>query len=69
MAEPTDDELRPLLESLAPVAEKHGWPDRDVLLWLRAPTTYFADEGRPVDHLDKPSEIVRIADEAWAVIW
>ena len=68
-AEPTDAELRPLLLRLAPIAEKYGWPERDVLYWLRAPTTYFADEGRPVDHLDEPDEIVRIAGEAWGVIW
>jgi len=68
-AEPTDDELRPLLERLTPIAEKHGWPERDVLYWLRSPTTYFADEQRPVDHLDEPDEIVRIAAQDWGVIW
>jgi hypothetical protein len=69
MAEPTDDELRPLLERLAPIAAKYGRPERDVLFWLRSPTTYFADEGRPVDHLHEPDEVVRIADAAWGVIW
>jgi len=69
MAEPTDDELRPLLLRLAPIAEKHGWPERDVIYWLRSPTTYFADDRRPVDHLDEPDEIVRIAAEDWGVIW
>jgi hypothetical protein len=69
MAESTDAELQPLLERLAPIAEKHGWPEKDVLYWLRSPTTYFADEGRPVDHLHEPAEIVRIADQAWGVIW
>jgi len=69
MAEPTNEELRPLIERLAPIAEKHGWPKRDVIHWLRSPTTYFADERRPIDHLDDTDEIVRIADEAWGVIW
>jgi hypothetical protein len=69
MAEPTDDELRPLLERLAPIANKYGRRERDVLYWLRSPTTYFADERRPVDHLHEPDKIVRIADEAWGVVW
>jgi hypothetical protein len=69
MTEPTDAELQPLLERLAPIANKYGRPERDVLLWLRSPTIYFRDERRPVDHLHDPGEIVRIAEEAWGVEW
>ena len=57
--------VRPLMKDLKKIADKYGWNGSDVVLWMTSPTTWFADEGRPVDHLDEPARVLgAFEDEA-----
>jgi hypothetical protein len=56
---------RPLMKDLKKIADKYGWNGSDVVLWMTSPTTWFADEGRPVDYLDEPARVLgAFEDEA-----
>lgn len=57
--------VRPLMQDLKTIADKYGWNGSDIVLWMTSPTTWFADEGRPVDHLDEPARVLAaFEDEA-----
>ncbi|MFK4298474.1 hypothetical protein ABH924_003643 [Arthrobacter sp. GAS37] len=57
--------VRPLFKDLKKIASEYGWDGEDVVFWMTSRTTWFADQGRPVDHLDEPAAIIAaLADEA-----
>lgn len=56
--------VRPLFKELKEVAGEYGRSGHDVIFWMTSPTTYFADEGRPVDHLDEPAKVVAAFEDA-----
>lgn len=45
--------MRPFMKDLKKIANEYGWNGSDVIRWMTSPTTLFADERRPVDHLDE----------------
>lgn len=44
--------VRPLIKDLKGIADEYGWDGTDVVLWMTSPTTWFAGEGRRVDHFE-----------------
>lgn len=64
------DGLRPVIADLRQLATEHDLTERDVIVWLCRPTTYFPEpEQRPVDHLDEPDWVLDVARSAWDVTW
>lgn len=56
--------VRPLLRDLKEVASAYGWDGQGVVFWMTSPTTLFADQGRPVDHLHEPAAIIAAFTDA-----
>jgi hypothetical protein len=50
--------VRPLLTDLKKIASEYGWDGQDVVFWMTSPTMWFADHGRPVDHLHEPADVI-----------
>lgn len=61
--------VRPLMKDLKKIADKYGWDGADVVLWMTSPTTWFADGGRPVDHLEEPVRILAAFEDAAGGTW
>lgn len=62
-------EVRPLLKDLKKIAAENGWCGSDVVLWMTTPTTWFADGGRPVDHLEEPARILAAFEDEAGGTW
>ena len=56
--------VRPLLNDLKEIASENGWSGQSVVFWMTSPTTYFVDQGRPVDHLHEPAKVVAAFEDA-----
>lgn len=50
--------VRPLFKDLKEIASEYDWSGQSVVLWMTSPTTFFADHGRPVEHLHEPAKII-----------
>lgn len=61
--------LRPLMKDLMKIVDKYGWDGPDVVLWMTSPTTWFADEARPVDHLDEPARVLAALEDQAGARW
>jgi hypothetical protein len=61
--------VRPLMQDLRTIADKYGWNGSDIVLWMTSPTTWFADEGRPVDHLDQPARVIAAFEDEAGAQW
>jgi hypothetical protein len=61
--------VRPLMKDLKKIADEYGWTGSDVVIWMASPTTWFAEEDRPVDHFEEPARILAAfegtAEESW----
>ncbi|MFD1210740.1 hypothetical protein ACFQ36_01625 [Arthrobacter sp. GCM10027362] len=55
--------VRRVIEPLIALAGENGWPPEDVVLWLCAPSTYFHEADRPVDHLEEPERLLAAAQD------
>jgi hypothetical protein len=61
--------VRPLMKDLKNIADEHGWNGADVVLWMASPTTWFADGGRPVEHLEEPARILAAFEDEAEGTW
>jgi hypothetical protein len=61
--------VRPLMKDLKKIADEYRWTGSDVVLWMTSPTTWFADEGRPVDHLEEPARILAAFEDEAGAQW
>ncbi|WP_030143805.1 hypothetical protein [Mycetocola saprophilus] len=62
--------VKPCVKPLVALAHASDWDEVDAVLWLCAPSTYFDDASRPVDHLDTdPERVLEIARRAWNPGW
>ena len=61
--------VRALMQDLKKIADEYGWDGEDVILWMTSPTTWFADGGRPVDHLDEPARVIAAFDDQAGGTW
>lgn len=59
----------PVIRQLVDLAGDVDVSERGILLWLTAPTTWWGDEARPIDHLDEPDELVRAFRSHFAATW
>lgn len=60
---------RPLLKDLQTIAGECGWDGQDVVFWMTSPTTFFADDGRPVDHLHEPAKVIAALEDRAGGQW
>jgi hypothetical protein len=56
--------VRPLLKDLKEIASEYGWDGSAVVFWMTSPTTLFADQARPVDHLHEPAKVIAAFTDA-----
>jgi len=56
--------VRPLLKDLKEIAGEYGRSGQGIVFWMTSPTTFFADHGRPVDHLNEPTRVIAAFTEA-----
>lgn len=61
--------VRPLMKDLKKIADEYDWNGRDIVFWMASPTTWFSDEGRPVDHLDEPARVIAAFKDAASAQW
>lgn len=61
--------VRPFLKELKKIADGYRWTGSDVVLWMTAPTTWFADGRRPVDHLEEPARILAAFEDEAGRTW
>ncbi|MFB0835672.1 hypothetical protein ACX8Z9_04525 [Arthrobacter halodurans] len=59
----------PVLGDLRAAAGTLGVQDESLLLWMTAPTTWWDEEDRPVDHLDDPDTTVQAFRSHYGAEW
>jgi hypothetical protein len=59
----------PVIPRLLTVTRELGVPDEDVVLWMATRSTLFAQQDRPVDHLDDPERLLAAAEAHFGAIW
>lgn len=60
--------IEPVVADLLRLAKRIGWKQEDLVLWLCAPSGYFAGD-RPVDRLHEPDELLARAENALLTEW
>jgi hypothetical protein len=56
--------VRPLVKDLKEIASEYGRGGQYIIFWLTFPTIWFADHGRPVDHLNEPAAVIAAFTDA-----
>lgn len=59
----------PVIRDLRTAADELDIDEATVLLWLTAPTTWWGDDARPVDHLDDPGAVLSAFRSHFGTIW
>lgn len=59
----------PVIRDLHQTAQDQGVGEESVLLWLSAPTTWWGETSRPVDHLGETEEVVRAFQSHYGTEW
>lgn len=59
----------PAVERVAQAAAELEVPEDDALLWFLGPTTQFADQAAPVQHLEDPSAVEEAFINHFGVEW
>ena len=59
----------PVIPKLIAAARAMGVSDEDLILWLASPSTLFAAQDRPVDHLDDPERLLAAARDEFGAEW
>lgn len=59
----------PVVRDLRRAAQRLEVGEESVLLWLTAPTTWWGDRSRPVDHLHDPEEVLRAFEAHYGTDW
>lgn len=58
-----------VIRDLRSAAEELDVTEESALLWMTAPTTWWGDGSRPVDHLDQPEEVTRAFRDHYGTEW
>ena len=61
--------ILPVIPQLIAVARDLKTTDEDLVLWLAAPSSMFAEQDRPVDHLNDPDRLLAAARTEFGAIW
>jgi hypothetical protein len=59
----------PVIPELLALTRGLDVPDEDLVLWMATPSSAFADQRRPVDHLDDREQLLAAAEAHFAAIW
>lgn len=59
----------PVIRDLYRAAQQLEVGEESILLWLTAPTTWWGEPSRPVDHLEEPEEVVRAFTSHYGTEW
>lgn len=59
----------PVIPEVIALAHANGWTDEDLLLWFCAPTAFFPEEDRPVDHMSEPTRVLAAAKDEFEDRW
>lgn len=59
----------PVIPELLALTRGLGVSDEDLVLWMAAPSAAFADQRRPVDHLNDPGKLLAAAEAHFGAIW
>ncbi|MEC5179478.1 hypothetical protein [Arthrobacter sp. CG_A4] len=59
----------PVIPQLIAVARDLETTDEDLVLWLAAPSSMFAEQDRPADHLNDPDRLLAAARTEFGAIW
>jgi hypothetical protein len=59
----------PVIPELLTLTRGLDVPDEDVVLWMAAPSSAFADRRRPVDHLNDREQLLAAAEAHFGAIW
>lgn len=59
----------PVIRNLHQAAQGLEVGEESVLLWLSAPTTWWGDSSRPVDHLQDPEEVALAFEKHYGAEW
>lgn len=59
----------PVVRDLRVAADELDIDEATVLLWLTAPTTWWGDDARPVDHLDEPGAVLSAFRSHFGTSW
>jgi hypothetical protein len=63
-----DGSIRQAMEQLHTLGQEFGMSQRDVLVWLCVPTTFITGHRRPVEFLDDPVFVLRVAQATWGIV-
>lgn len=58
-----------VIPQLLALTRGFGVPDEDLVLWMAAPSAAFADQRRPVDHLNDPEKLLAAAEVHFGALW
>ncbi|TFD66081.1 helix-turn-helix domain-containing protein [Cryobacterium sp. Hh38] len=61
--------ILPFVETLLDLARVNEWTTESLSLWMLSPSTSFAGEGRPVDHLREPEAVLAAAKLQMEELW
>lgn len=61
--------MSPAIPVLRELAQRNGIPPWDVALWMISPTSLFAAQDRPADHLSDPEQLLAAAHIAFEAVW
>lgn len=59
----------PVIRQLHNAAQRLEIGEEAVLLWLTAPTTWWDERSRPVDHLEAPEEVLQAFEAHYGTEW
>lgn len=62
-------EVLAVTPELVTIAREAGATDTDLALWIISPSSLFAEQDAPADHLDAPDKIVAAAHIHFEAIW
>jgi len=65
----TDSPKRLCVSSLRTLAEGIDVSEEAILLWMAAPSTWWTEDSRPVDHLDDPEGVLAAFESHYGSIW
>lgn len=59
----------PVIPELLALTRGLDVPDEDLVLWMATPSSAFADQRRPVDHLNDREQLLTAAEAHFGAIW
>lgn len=69
MAE-NESDFATMIDNLIAVAERYGYGQVSLLVWLLSPSTYVENDGIPASlAVTDPQELPRLAERTFGIVW